>query len=91
MYIVNGPVPECRADQVLRLMPAIQIRPPQLIGGGESSGRRRGLASVSGSGAAAGVAPRPSAQRQESEDSEDAELRAAMAMSLQGQGAGTSK
>ena len=79
IYIVNGDIPESRADQVLRYVTVTQSQPPRLIN--EAAGN---------SGSRAGRAARSSQPRQVDSDAggpagaEDADLRAAMAMSLEG-------
>ena len=76
IYIVNGDIPESRADQVLRYVTVTQSQPPRLIN--EAAGN---------SGSRAGRAARSSQPRDDTggpAGAEDADLRAAMAMSLEG-------
>ena len=77
IYIVNGDIPESRADQVLRYVTVTQSQPPRLIN--EAAGN---------SGSRAGRAARSSQPRDDDAGgpagAEDADLRAAMAMSLEG-------
>ena len=48
IYIVTGPIPDCQADQILRLAPAVQNERPKLLGEVGSSGQGRGSSGQSG-------------------------------------------
>ena len=95
IYLVCGQLPECTADQMLRLIPAVQSVPPKLIDDGMSGGvSERGrvgaasssLANVEPGERGAPSRPLPGGMAFGSEISssitEDRELQAAMAMSL---------
>ena len=95
--MVAGELPECTANQMLRLIPAVQNIPPQLISeGGQDFGEhgtgRVGAASSSLAAAGSrGVPSRPlptgtSTGSHSSSTAQDLELQAAMAMSLADQG-----
>ena len=97
--MVCGNLPECPADQMLRLIPAVQSVPPKLINEGASGGanERGRIGAASSSLANLGIGetgaqsrPLPGGMRYGSEISpgliEDRELQAAMAMSLAEQG-----
>lgn len=64
IYIVTGPIPDCQADQLLRLSPAVQNERPKLLGEVGSSGQGRGSSgqAASGSGQSAEAALMDSAR-----------------------------
>ena len=97
--MVCGNLPECTADQMLRLIPAIQSVPPRLINdglsGGSSESARAGAASSSITNvesAERGVPSRPLpggmsfGPERASDFNDDQDFEAAMAMSLAEQG-----
>ena len=99
IYLVCGKLPECTADQMLRLIPAVQCVPPNLINDGLSGGvsehGRVGAASSSLGNVEPGERGAPSrplpggmtfGSEISSSLTEDRELQAAMAMSLADQG-----
>lgn len=100
--MVAGELPECTANQMLRLIPAVQNIPPQLIseGGQEGNFGEHGtgrIGAASSSLAAIDSGPRGVPSRplpagtstgpSSSSTAQDMELQAAMAMSLADQGA----
>ena len=99
--MVSGELPECTANQMLRLIPAVQKVPPKLISEGSVGGQigqfgsgRVGAASSSLADAdseSRGAPSRPlaagtSTGHLSSTTTQDPELQAAMAMSLADQG-----
>ena len=87
--LVCGNLPECTADQMLRLIPAVQAVPPSLINEGiqGSAGQGRAGAASSSIGVenrGAPSRPLPGGMSAAAATDEEQELRAAMAMSLAG-------
>ena len=92
IHVVAGPLPECAADQILRVSPAVQSQPPKLIGEDSGrAGRAAGLAGAAGAaaGASGGAVPKSGAGVSSGQIvDEDEALRQAMALSLAQQGGG---
>jgi len=98
IHLVCGNLPECTADQMLRLIPAVQSVPPRLINEGSSGGsseRRTEAASSSMENVETGERGVPSrplpggmsfGSEAASNLNDDREFQAAMAMSLADQG-----
>ena len=96
--MVCGKLPDCNADQMLQLIPAVQNVPPKLINEGPNDRSRAGAASSSIANVEPGERGAPSrplpggmsfGSESASSINDDRELEAAMAMSLADQGSGT--
>ncbi len=80
---MSGPLPNCAADQILRLCPATQAEPPPLISSIRDAGRA-GRISDKAAASAQGAAPTTTGGNFSSvQIDEDEALRQALALSLE--------
>lgn len=83
IYIVSGSLPDCPADQVLKVTPAVQTERPPLMSAQEvrgETGGSRAAAAAAAEGAVGGARPRRG--QEASAIDEDAALQHALSLSM---------